>query len=304
MVAAIHILPDSDFGNDKRNWAGVLHAGLCARDGGVAAQERNYWDSGSFSDQHPQPPKRHRDRPKTRKTPDLLKISARKIKFSTCEGPEMTTDTSTADEYTPADLAADVRTLRGDPASMEAAEALLSRLRNSLADISPVTIALLAVQRNPGRVVDAIALLDADFVEVFAHMAETSFEIAEAEAAERTRLAPLLAEAAQRVLEGTARLENIPAELAYVASIPEAARAKYESAGLSAAEIAGLTQKLTDDNAQRAADLKEEQARLAAEIETLGEFLRTRDESALPEDFAPRQPVPGVTYRPTVAHHG
>lgn len=211
-------------------------------------------------------------------------------------------DTDDTVEYTPAELAADVRTLLGDPASIAAAEALLSRLRNSLADISPVTIALLAVQRNPGRVVDAIAILDANFVDVFAAMAETSLEIAEAEAAERTRLAPLLAEAAQRVLEGTARLENIPAELAYVASIPEAARAKYESAGLSAAEIAGLTQKLTDDNAQRAAELQDEQSRLAAEIEILGEFLRTRDESALPEDFAPRSPVHGVTYRPAVAH--
>ncbi len=214
----------------------------------------------------------------------------------------ITKSTTEADEYSSADLAADVRILQGDPASMEAAEALLTRLRNSLADISPVTIALLAVQRNPGRVVDAIAILDANFVDVFAAMAETSLEIAEAEAAERTRLAPLLAEAAQRVLEGTARLENIPAELAYVASIPEAARAKYESAGLSAAEIAGLTQKLTDDNAQRAADLKEEQTRLASELDTLGEFLRTRDASALPEDFAPRQPVPGVTFRPAVSH--
>ena len=217
----------------------------------------------------------------------------------------MTTDTSTNDEsseYTPADLAADVRILQGDPASMEAAEALLRRLRDSLADISPVTIALLAVQRNPGRVVDAIALLDADFVEVFANMAETSDEIKEAEAAERTRLAPLLAEAARRVLEGTARLENIPAELAYVASIPETARAKYESAGLSAAEITGLTKKLADENAQRAASLKEEQVRLASELDTLGAFLRTRDESALPDGFAPRPAVVGITFRPAVAN--
>jgi hypothetical protein len=213
-----------------------------------------------------------------------------------------TDDTDESSEYTPADLAADVRILQGDPASMEAAEALLSRLRNSLADISPVTIALLAVQRNPGRVVDAIALLDADFVEVFANMAETSDEIKEAEAAERTRLAPLLAEAARRVLEGTARLENIPAELAYVASIPETARAKYESAGLSAAEVDGLAAKITDENAQRAASLKEEQARLAAEVETLGTFLRTRDASVLPEGFAPRPPVVGITCRPAVPH--
>jgi len=206
-----------------------------------------------------------------------------------------TDDTDDTVEYTPAELAADVRTLLGDPASMEAAEAVLLRLRSSLADISPVTIALLAVRRNPGRVVDAIALLDADFVEVFAHMAETSFEIAEAEAAERTRLAPLLAEAAQRVLEGTARLENIPGEIAYVATIPE-------SAGLSAAEITGLTKKLADDNAQRSADLRDEQARLAAEVETLGTFLRTRDASALPEDFAPRPAGTGITFRPAVAN--
>ena len=217
----------------------------------------------------------------------------------------MTTDTSTNDEsseYTPADLAADVRILQGDPASMEAAGALLSRLRNSLADISPVTIALLAVQRNPGRVVDAIAILDADFVEVFASMAETSNEIKAAEAAERARLAPLLTEAGRRVLECTARLESIPAEIAYVTGIAGAARAKYETAGLSAAEITGLTKKLGDENAQRAASLKEEQARLAAEVETLGTFLRTRDASVLPEGFAPRPPVVGITCRPAVPH--
>lgn len=214
----------------------------------------------------------------------------------------MTTDTSTAEasEYTQEELAADVRILQGDPASMEAAEALLRRLRNSLADISPVTIALLAVQRNPGRVVDAIALLDEDFVEVFASMAETSNEIKAAEAAERARLAPLLAEAGRRVLECTARLESIPAEIAYVAGIAGAARAKYEAAGLSAAEIAGLTQKIAADNAQRAAELQDEQSRLADEVETLGEFLRSRDESVLPEGFAPRPPVVGITCRPAV----
>ncbi len=213
-----------------------------------------------------------------------------------------TDDTDESSEYTQEELAADVRILRGDPASMEAAEALLSRLRNSLANISPVTIALLAVRRNPGRVVDAIAILDADFVDVFANMAETSDEIKEAEAAERTRLASLLAEAAQRVLEGTARLENIPGEIAYVRGIAEAARKKYESAGLSATEIEGLISKLASDNAQRAADLKEEQTRLAAELDTLGAFLRTRDESVLPEGFAPRPPVVGITFRPAVSH--
>jgi len=207
----------------------------------------------------------------------------------------MTTDTTNANEYTPAEIAADARALRADPASMAAAEALLSRLRANLADISPVSICFLAIQRHPGRVVDALATLAEEFGQLFANLAFISEKVKEAEAAERTRLAPLLAEAAQRVLEGTARLENIPGEIAYVATIPE-------SAGLSAAEITGLTKKLADDNAQRSADLRDEQARLAAEVETLGTFLRTRDASALPEDFSPRPPVGGITYRPAVAH--
>ncbi len=207
----------------------------------------------------------------------------------------MTTDTTNANEYTPAEIAADARALRADPASMAAAEALLSRLRANLADISPVSICFLAIQRHPGRVVDALATLAEEFGQLFANLAFISEKVKEAEAAERTRLAPLLAEAAQRVLEGTARLENIPGEIAYVATIPE-------SAGLSAAEITGLTKKLADDNAQRSADLRDEQARLAAEVETLGTFLRTRDASALPEDFAPRPPVVGITYWPAVAN--
>lgn len=215
----------------------------------------------------------------------------------------MTTDTRTTetDEYTPADLAADVRILLGDPASMAAAEAVLSRLRASLTDISPVTVAFLAVQRHPGRVVDAIAVLDEEFVEVFAEMAFIAGRVKEVEAAERKRLAPLIAEAGRRVLDGTARLENIPSEVAYVESIAGAARVKYETAGLSATEIEGLISKLASDNAQRAADLKEEQTRLAAEIETLGAFLRTRDESALPDGFAPRSPAPVLSYRPAVS---
>lgn len=214
----------------------------------------------------------------------------------------MNTTTEDHNEYSQEELAADARTLRADPASMAAADALLSRLRANLADISPVSICFLAVQRHPGRVVDALATLNEEFGELFANLAFISEKVKEAEAAERTRLAPLLAEAGQRVLEGTARLENIPAELAYAEGIPESARAKYEAAGLSAAEITGLTSKLVADNAQRAASLKEEQARLADEVETLGEFLRSRDESMLPEGFAPRSPVPGVTYRPAVAH--
>ncbi len=209
---------------------------------------------------------------------------------------------NTTNEYPAAEIATDARTLRSDPASMTAAEALLARLRANLADISPVSICFLATQRHPGRVVDALAILDEEFGELFANLAFISEKVKEAEAAERTRLAPLLAEAGRRVLEGTTRLENLPSEVSYVESIAGAARAKYEAAGLSAAEIAGLTQKLTDDNAQRAADLKEEQTRLASELDTLGAFLRTRDASALPEDFAPRPPVVGITYRPAVAH--
>lgn len=213
-----------------------------------------------------------------------------------------TDDTDESSEYTQEDIAADARTLRSDPASMDAAGALLTRLRANLADISPVSICFLATQRHPGRVVDALATLNEEFGELFANLAFISEKVEEAEAAERTRLAPLLTEAAQLVLEGTARLANIPAELAYVATIPEAARAKYEAAGLSAVEIDGLTQKIAADNAQRAADLRDEQARLAADVETLGTFLHTHDESALPEGFAARPAVPCVVYRPAVAH--
>jgi hypothetical protein len=216
----------------------------------------------------------------------------------------MTTDTSTtveSSEYTQEELAADARTLRADPASMTAAEALLARLRANLADISPVSICFLATQRHPGRVVDALATLNEEFGELFANLAFISEKVEEAEAAERTRLAPLIAEAGRRVLDGTTRLENIPSEVAYVESIAGAARVKYETAGLSATEIEGLISKLASDNAQRAADLKEEQTRLAAEIETLGAFLRTRDESALPDGFAPRSPAPVLSYRPAVS---
>ncbi len=212
-----------------------------------------------------------------------------------------TDDTDESSEYTQEDIAADARTLRSDPASMDAAGALLTRLRANLADISPVSICFLATQRHPGRVVDALATLNEEFGELFANLAFISEKVEEAEAAERTRLAPLIAEAGRRVLDGTTRLENIPSEVAYVESIAGAARAKYETAGLSAAEITGLTKKLADENAQRAASLKEEQVRLATELDTLGAFLRTRDESALPDGFAPRSPVPVLSYRPAVS---
>ncbi len=214
----------------------------------------------------------------------------------------MSATTDKNNEYSPADLAADARTLRADPASMAAADALLSRLRTNLTDIGPVAICFLAAQRHPGRVVDALAMLAEEFGELFANLAFISEKVQEAEAAERERLAPLVTEAGRRVLEGTERLANLPAEIAYVAGIAGAARAKYETAGLSAAEITGLTKKLADENAQRSADLRDEQARLAAEVETLGTFLRTRDASALPEDFAPRPAVPGITFRPAVAN--
>ena len=204
------------------------------------------------------------------------------------------TDTTHTDDFEDSqprsseELARDVRALNGDVPSMAAATELLDRMRAALAKTDPTTIAFFAMQRYEGRVVDGIAALGEEFGEIFADMAFISERLAEAVAEDRTRTEPLVNEAARRMLRGEGRLKDIANQLK-AAKMPDPyhVRQRFERAGLSFAEIEALTAKGDAELAEHVAALDAERASLEAELETLRAYLKTRDESLLPDGFAP-----------------
>ncbi len=204
------------------------------------------------------------------------------------------TDTTHTDDFEDSqprsseELARDVRALHGDVPSMAAATELLDRMRAALAKTDPTTIAFFAMQRYEGRVVDGIAALGEEFGEIFADMAFISERLAEAVAEDRTRTDPIVFEASRRVLSGEGRLTEIANQIkAAQAPDPYQVRQRFERAGLSFPEIEALTAKGDSELAEHVAALKGERATLEAELEIMRAYLKTRDESLLPEGFSP-----------------
>lgn len=188
----------------------------------------------------------------------------------------------------PAELASYTRALQADVPSMAAATALLNRMRADLAATDPTTIALFAAQRFDGRVVDAIAALSEDMGEIFEELAFISKRLDETVAEDRTRTEPLVNEAARRVLRGEGRLTEIANQIkAAQAPDPYQVRQRFERAGLSFPEIEALTAKGDAELAEHVAALEAERVTLEAELEIMRAYLKTRDESILPEGFAP-----------------
>ena len=211
------------------------------------------------------------------------------------------TDTTHTDDFEDSqprsaeELARDVRALHGDVPSMAAATELLGRMRAALAKTDPTTIAFFAMQRYEGRVVDGIAALGEEFGEIFADMAFISERLAEAVAEDRTRTEPLVNEAARRVLRGEGRLTEIANQIR-AAKMPDPyqVRQRFERAGLSFSEIETMTAKGDAELAEHVVALEAERAALEAELEIMRAYLKTRDESILPEGFAPTPPAGNV----------
>ncbi|MBP8265213.1 MAG: hypothetical protein KAX47_01580 [Zoogloea sp.] len=212
-----------------------------------------------------------------------------------------TTDTTRSDDFddtdeprtiSPAELASYVRELQADVPSMAAATALLNRMRADLAATDPTTIALFAAQRFEGRVVDAIAALSGDMGEIFEELAFISKRLDEAIAEDRIRTEPLVHEAARRVLRGGDRLAEIASQLKFVKTPdPYDTLQRFQRAGLSSAEIATLEAQGEAARAEQIAALEAERASLEAVLEIMRAYLKTRDESILPEGFAPTPPA-------------
>jgi len=199
-----------------------------------------------------------------------------------------TTDTEEPRPLSAAELVSYTRELQADVPSMTAAEKLLARMRADLAATDATTIAFFATQRFEGRVVDAIAALGEEMGEIFEDLSFISEKIADTIENERARTEPLVFEAARRVLSGEGRLKEIANQIkAAQAPDPYQHRQRFERAGLSFPEIEALTAKGDSELAEHVAALKGERATLEAELEIMRAYLKTRDESLLPEGFSP-----------------
>ncbi len=159
------------------------------------------------------------------------------------------------------------------------------------------TIAALAAHHAPGvSLPDALRQM-ADAINS-ATMDLARFQVATAAnlKADSDRLAPLVSEASRRVFAGVKRIEMIDAQVRTAEQRSEAKRKNLVDAGIKGADLERLATDTTEIDA-----LQAERAALAGEQETMEQFLRTRDESLLPADFAVNEPLRIDTTNPVPA---
>lgn len=179
------------------------------------------------------------------------------------------------------------------------AAALLRDLQAAVLKISPETLIATAMMGEPEGE-DAMDALRREILAPFKRMALIEAEIIAAE----KELQPLVIEAAQRVLEKSGELESIQRSLLGLrreqraGREPSGQKLKWMQAGLSSAEIGRLIDGSRADRQGEIDALEKDEARLAAEIEQLGQFQKTMDTSLLPSGFEIREPSPAISAPP------
>lgn len=179
------------------------------------------------------------------------------------------------------------------------AAALLRDLQAAVMKISPETLIATAMMGEPEGE-DAMDALRREILAPFKRMALIEAEIIAAE----KELQTLVIEAAQRVLEKSGELESIQRNLLGLrreqraGREPSGQKLKWMQAGLSSAEIGRLVDGNRADRQKEIDALEKDEARLAAEIEQLGQFQKTMDTSLLPSGFEIREPSPAISAPP------
>lgn len=181
----------------------------------------------------------------------------------------------------PSPTAAEVLAMHNNKSALLAAMAAARALQEVASSISPQTIIAIAQQRHGGMpALMAVANLQAEINDLAATIAEHGQEFEVARIGEAERLQPLVSSACRRTLAIAEHIQNIQKRIARTETDIAIRRQKLKEGGLSMAEIQQLA---PVDNTPA---LQAECADLATEAEALENFLRTKDESHLPADFA------------------
>ena len=161
--------------------------------------------------------------------------------------------------------------------AMQTAAAVARKIRRATRDLSTNDVLALAVHLHPEvEPADALARLDCavdDFIQTFS---DASRQFRDALAADRERMAPIVAKAARRSLQIVADLSSIDLNVTMTAQRDAAKRQRLKSAGLSDMELEAVAA-ATDTG-----EMLARRAALVMEGAALARFLSTREDSDLP----------------------
>lgn len=192
-----------------------------------------------------------------------------------------------------------VRRAINDAELRASATALLLELQTAVANLSPETLIATAIMGQPEGA-DAIEVLRREIMAPFQFMASVDAEVRSAE----KELQPLLIESSRRILEKIGQLESTQWNLLglrreqRIGREPSKQKLKWMQAGLSSAEISRLIDGNCADRQEEIDALEQDEARLSAEIEQLGQFQKTMDTSLLPDGFEVREPSIAISAPP------
>ena len=167
-----------------------------------------------------------------------------------------------------------------DRAAVRLADRILRDLERAIRKANQLTVAAVALHRAPGLpITDALRALAGEVDAMVAALERFQATTATTLKADQDRLAPLMSAAVRRSFAAVRRIEQIDAQVRSGEQRAQDKREKLRAAGVTGADLDALSKPFDP------APLEAERAALAAEIELLERFLRTKDESILPADF-------------------
>lgn len=181
-----------------------------------------------------------------------------------------------------------LREFARDPEAAASVDRIRRRLVGQVKLLTDDVILAVALARAPDSTpAAATAALETAIDGILNVVVTAGALIAEVKASNTRALAPLVGEAARRVLDGHRRMEEITSilERQSADTAANAKRATLKAAGVSGDDLERLAAK------PDLGPLRNERDALQAAIEPLERFLKSRDTSHLPTGFAVREPL-------------
>lgn len=180
----------------------------------------------------------------------------------------------------------DLQSFRLDAEAMRAAVKLRATISAKTFMLKPEAMLAVAMQQFPGEDAhSAILKLHAEVDHALIALARFGEDVTSLAEAENERLAPMIAEAARRVLEIPPKLEGIGRSLRFMDSDINERRDNLRKAGAKPGDVDILIAQGTEEREARRTELNAQREALRQEADELGLFLQTRNEQDLPEGF-------------------
>lgn len=167
-----------------------------------------------------------------------------------------------------------------DATAVQVSQDVTNSLANIVRNLAPFTVAAIAQNLRPDLPThEALAELSIQADAILAEVGKFNVDAYTAESAENARIAPLFDRATRRMMELFVLIPSLDSQIASFKANRAAKLKKLVGAGLSPDEA----ELMAGDKAP--ASLIEQRATAQTECDALQAFIRTKDESLLPEGF-------------------